>query len=235
MKKVAVGFGLILFMGVSACNLRGQKPDQTVEDSSSLASTSYGKLLARFADERGGFSLRGGGDCYLAVWQVFLKALGSGIENTSVPANSAYMFGDWADQNPKDLASNFKLKKASGAPEHAPVGSVLVYNPSQCGHHWRHGHIEIVVQNKWACSDFCRPIPTNCAYPRLYVPTDSATPTVASKAATPSKTAAVTTNSGKTTGYRTACGTKMINICIQYDGGVAACNRKYSCSSSTLM
>jgi hypothetical protein len=235
MKKVAVGFGLSLLMGVSACNLRGQKPDQAGQDSSSLASTSYGKLLARLADERGGSARWGAGDCYLAVWQVFLKALGSGIENTSVPARSAYMFGDWADQNPNDLASNFKLKKASGAPEHAPVGSVLVYNPGLCRASWEHGHIEIVVQNKWACSDFCRPIPTNCAYPRLYVPIDSGAPGVASNAPTASKNVALTTNSGKTTSYRTACGTKMINICIQYQGGVAACNRKYACSSSTLM
>lgn len=233
MKNVVVGFHLVLLMGLSACNLRGQKPDQEGQDSSSLASTSYGATLSRYAIDRAQGYTFGAGNCYLAVWDVFRRALGTGIEKTSVPVRSAYQFGDWADQNPNDLASVFKLKKSSGAPENAPLGSVLVYNRGQCRHSWEHGHIEIVAPNKKACSDYCAPIPTFCAYPRIYVPIGATGATTVATNAGVSAPAKVTSNAGKSSS--SVCGTKMINICIQYDGGTAACNRKYSCASSTLM
>lgn len=233
MKNVVVGFHLVLLMGLSACNLRGQKPDQEGQDSSSLASTSYGATLSKYSIERAHGMTWGRGNCYLAVWDVFRRALGTGIEKTSVPATSAYQFGDWADRNPNDLANVFKLKKSSGAPENAPLGSVLVYYPGQCGHHPIHGHIEIVVPSKRACSDYCAPIDRTCPYPRVYAPIGTTGATTVATNAGVSAPAKVTSNAGKSSS--SVCGTKMINICIQYDGGTAACNRKYSCASSTLM
>ena len=67
--------------------------------------------------------------CYQFVWADLRQVLGGDIDSTSVPSQSAYQFGDWADRNPGELASTFKLRKVNLYPEVAPLGSVIVWNP----------------------------------------------------------------------------------------------------------
>lgn len=74
---------------------------------------------------------------------------------------SAYQFADWAIANSSTLKSRFGLKyepSYNSRPQQAPVGTVLVYQPGQCGYNATHGHIEIVVSPNKACSDACQTI-----------------------------------------------------------------------------
>lgn len=129
-------------------------------------------LGRRFADAawsgRLGYSA---GQCYAYVWSALLNVLGPGIESLPVPARSAYLFGDWIDRNPASAKKNLRLVKAKGAGVSAPEGSVLVWEPGQCGYNRTHGHIEIALGDGKACSDFCGPIARGCGEPRIYVPT----------------------------------------------------------------
>jgi hypothetical protein len=214
MKKLVVMLFAASVVGLSSCNLNRAKPVEEME-SSETASANLGTSLARSAlNGSQGYSA---GRCYEFVWGAFRRVFGYNIENTSVPERSAYQFGDWADRNPNDLARVFQLKRSSVYPEKAPVGSVIVWNPGQCGYNSTHGHIEIAVGGGRACSDFCGQIKTTCANPRVYVPASSSSLSFSS--------AEVAAKSP------ISCGPKMISICIKSKGGVASCNRKYSCKS----
>ncbi len=210
---VKIGFlaGLITLGG---CNLYNSKKIEEVE-SSETASSNLGRSLAQSAlNGSQGYSA---GRCYEFVWGALRRVIGYKIENTSVPERSAYQFGDWADRNPNDLARVFQLKKSSVYPENAPLGSVIVWSPGQCGYNATHGHIEIAVGGGRACSDFCGQIKTTCAAPRVYVPSSFSSLSFSS-AEVAAKAPLI-------------CGPKMISICIQSKGGTAACNRKYACKS----
>jgi hypothetical protein len=128
-------------------------------------------LGKRFADAawhgRLGYSV---GQCYAYVWSALRAVLGSRIESLSVPASSAYMFGDWVDNNPASAKQALRLVKVKGSGVSAPEGSVLVWEPGQCGYNGVHGHIEIALGDGTACSDFCGPIARGCGEPRIYAP-----------------------------------------------------------------
>ena len=210
---VMIGF-LATLMTLEGCHFYNSKKVEDVE-SSETASSNLGNSLAQSAlNGSQGYSA---GRCYEFVWGALRRVIGYKIEDTAVPETSAYQFGDWADRNPNDLARVFQLKKSSVYPENAPLGSVIVWNPGQCGYNATHGHIEIAVGGGRACSDFCGQIKTTCAMPRVYVPSTSSSLSFSS-AEVAAKTPLI-------------CGPKMISICIQSKGGVAACKRKYSCKS----
>jgi hypothetical protein len=136
--------------------------------SANAVDTALGK---RFADAawygRLGYSA---GQCYAYVWSALRKVKGSQIESLPVPARSAYMFGDWVDNNPISAKKSLSLVRAKGSGRSAPEGSVLVWEPGQCGYNSIHGHIEIALGDGTACSDFCGPIARGCGEPRIYVP-----------------------------------------------------------------
>lgn len=159
--------------------------------------SSFGQRLANAARYNGS-GRYSGSRCYEFVWADLRQVLGSSIDSTSVPSQSAYQFGDWADRNPQDLSSTFHLRKSNVYPESAPLGSVIVWNPGQCGYSSRHGHIEIAIGGGQACSDFCAPIATTCSAPRVYVPTESGS----SSSTSPS-----------------SCDRRALEICLRYGGG----------------
>ena len=64
-------------------------------------------------------------------------------------------FGDWIDNNPSHARSQLGLERRYMNAANAPEGSVLVWDPYQCGYHPVHGHIEIMSGPNLACSDFC--------------------------------------------------------------------------------
>ena len=51
-----------------------------------------------------------------------------------------------------------------------PRGSIIAWRPGQCGYHGTYGHIEIVVSDSRACSDYCGTIKRGCGAPNVYVP-----------------------------------------------------------------
>ena len=110
------------------------------------------------------------GQCYAYVWSALRKVLGNRIESLPVPASSAYMFGDWVDNNPVSAKKSLRLVRVKGSGVYSPEGSVLVWEPGQCGYSRSHGHIEISQGDGTACSDFCGPIATGCGEPRIYAP-----------------------------------------------------------------
>ena len=144
---------------------------QEVEDSPSVSAidVALGRRLAAAAwNGRLGYA---SGQCYTYVWAALRSVLGGSIEALPVPSRSAYMFGDWVDDNTASAKQNLRLSKAKGPWIQAPEGSVLVWDPGQCGYSRVHGHIEISMGDGSACSDFCAPIATACGEPRIYVPT----------------------------------------------------------------
>lgn len=207
--KNPVGLILVIAISLSACSFKREnsepQPSQVEESAESAASKGVGASFARAALSGNlGYSAS---RCYEYVWKALRSVLGYEIESTSVPSRSAYQFGDWADRNPSDLARIFKLKKSSVYPEKAPLGSVIVWNPGQCGYSGAHGHIEIAVGNGKACSDFCGHIATHCSLPRVYVPTSSSA-----------------------NGFTSSrCQADMLEICLRYKGG-NACYPKWGCS-----
>lgn len=113
------------------------------------------------------------GRCYEYVWYALKSATGmteARANQLGIPATSAYQFGDWADANPSALYSDFGLEKISSTAADAPVGSVIVWEPGQCGFSSAHGHIEIVASPGYACSDFCGYMYDDCGNPRVYMP-----------------------------------------------------------------
>lgn len=164
--------------------------EEEAQDADFLAS--FGERLAQAARSNGA-GRYSSSRCYQFVWADLRQVLGSHIDSTSVPSQSAYQFGDWADRNPGELASTFKLRRIQVYPEVAPLGSVIVWNPGQCGYSSRHGHIEIAVGGGRACSDFCGPIATTCSAPRIYAPMEGTSSTF--------------------------CDRKALAICLRYNGG----------------
>jgi len=165
--------------------------------------TGFGQRLANAARYNGS-GRYSGSRCYEFVWADLKQVLGSRIESTSVPSQSAYQFGDWADRNPQELNATFHLRRSQVYPELAPLGSVIVWNPGQCGYSSRHGHIEIAIGGGQACSDFCAPIATSCSVPRVYVPTESSSPS--------------------------SCDQRALEICLRYGGG-QPCYPRSGCKS----
>jgi hypothetical protein len=151
-------------------NFGGAVADDSAHEAPS-SSTVDAVLGKRFADAawygRLGYSA---GQCYAYVWSALRAVLGSRIESLSVPASSAYMFGDWVDNNPASAKQALRLVKVKGSGVSAPEGSVLVWEPGQCGYNGVHGHIEIALGDGTACSDFCGPIARGCGEPRIYAP-----------------------------------------------------------------
>lgn len=119
-----------------------------------IAGNVYDRLVGKFI-----------GKCYQYVAYHFEDA---GIISYNDPlwssfSESAYQFADWAIKNPLILKSRFGLKyepSFNSKPQAAPVGTVLVYQPGQCGYNATHGHIEIVVSPNKACSDACQTVAT---------------------------------------------------------------------------
>jgi hypothetical protein len=130
-----------------------------------------GKLLAQEAYAGSvGYSM---GRCYQYAWAAMKRAIGmteSRASELGIPSTSAYQFGDWADAHPSALYSDFGLKKITSTAANAPVGSVVVWEPGQCGFNSTHGHIEIVASPGYACSDFCGYMYNDCGSPRVYMP-----------------------------------------------------------------
>lgn len=131
-------------------------------------------LAKRLADEAYagsvGYSM---GRCYQYAWAAMTRAIGiteARANQLGIPSTSAYQFGDWADANPSALYDDFGLKKITSSSANAPVGSVVVWEPGQCGFNGTHGHIEIVASPGYACSDFCGYMYNDCGNPRVYMP-----------------------------------------------------------------
>ncbi len=113
------------------------------------------------------------GRCYQYAWDAIVRATGmteSRASQLGIPSASAYQFGDWADANPSALHSDFGLQAIDSTSADAPVGSVVVWDPGQCGFNSTHGHIEIVTSPGYACSDFCGYMYNDCGKPRVYMP-----------------------------------------------------------------
>ncbi|MCA2961401.1 MAG: hypothetical protein IOD12_14210 [Silvanigrellales bacterium] len=110
------------------------------------------------------------GACYLYVWNAIKSVVGGHIENTSIGRPAGYMFRDWGRANPGELSSIFGLKEVDVSATRAPIGSVLIWSPGQCGYHRDYGHIEIVVSPGQACSDGCAPVRSCGSNPAVFAP-----------------------------------------------------------------
>ncbi len=96
----------------------------------------------------------------------------------AVPLNPAYRFARWADAYPERLGRHLRMRRRATPkdPGDIPRGSVVVFEPTVCGHHARAGHIEIAVSKDRFCSDHCRVPPADCfrsaerAGIRVYIP-----------------------------------------------------------------
>ena len=102
--------------------------------------------------------------CYAGVKEAWGKA---SIEaDPSVPSGSAYMFADWAEENPEKL-KKMGLGKLDPLPESfnkVPVGATVVFARGVCGMGSEHGHIEIMADQqgtRYGCSDGCREVGSN--------------------------------------------------------------------------
>ena len=203
---LALGLGMACLSGLGKAQAVSEEvlPNETLSFIGEAEKTqdwdlysSFGQRLANAARYNGS-GRYSSSRCYEFVWADLRQVLGSHIESTTVPSQSAYQFGDWADRNPQELSSTFHLRKSNVYPEAAPLGRVIVWNPGQCGYSSRHGHIEIAVGGGQACSDFCAPIASACSLPRVYVPIESNT----SSSSTPS-----------------SCDLRALEICLRYKGG----------------
>ncbi len=113
------------------------------------------------------------GRCYQYAWAALTRATGvteARASQLGIPSTSAYQFGDWADANPSALHGDFGLAAIDSTSADAPIGSVVVWDPGQCGFNSTHGHIEIVTSPGYACSDFCGYMYNDCGKPRVYMP-----------------------------------------------------------------
>jgi len=84
---------------------------------------------------------------------------------------SAVAWGNYAKAHPDELAQRgFRAIEVSV--NDIPQGSIIVWQPGQCGYHALYGHIEIVTDlaSTRACSDFCGTIKKNCGPPAVYMP-----------------------------------------------------------------
>ncbi len=208
---LALGLGMACLSGLGKAQAVSEEvlPNETLSFIGEAEKTqdwdlysSFGQRLANAARYNGS-GRYSSSRCYEFVWADLRQVLGSHIESTTVPSQSAYQFGDWADRNPQELSSTFHLRKSNVYPEAAPLGSVIVWNPGQCGYSSRHGHIEIAVGGGQACSDFCAPIASACSLPRVYVPIES-------------NTSSSSTSSSSTS---SSCDLRALEICLRYKGG----------------
>ncbi|OGR44544.1 MAG: hypothetical protein A2X35_00330 [Elusimicrobia bacterium GWA2_61_42] len=73
-------------------------------------------------------------------------------------------FAEWAGLNKELMLSELKLYRIP-TPEDkmaVPVGSILVYERGVCDFSAKSGHIEVVTQPNWACSDGCENLDQAC-------------------------------------------------------------------------
>jgi len=84
---------------------------------------------------------------------------------------SAIDWGNWAMEHPGEMMA-FGFKQLDLAPGGIPQGSIIVWQPGQCGYHAIYGHIEIVVDHasSRACSDFCGTVQQSCGNPWTWIP-----------------------------------------------------------------
>ncbi len=84
---------------------------------------------------------------------------------------SAVDWGDWAVAHPGEM-HDFGFLQMDLPPDGVPLGSIIVWQPGQCGYHSLYGHIEIVVDNasSRACSDFCGSVRHDCGHPWTWIP-----------------------------------------------------------------
>lgn len=73
-------------------------------------------------------------------------------------------FAEWAVANPEAMRRELKLVKIPTPADRLaiPVGSIIVYERGVCGFSSRAGHIEVVTQPDWACSDGCESLDQTC-------------------------------------------------------------------------
>jgi hypothetical protein len=84
---------------------------------------------------------------------------------------SAVAWGDYAKAHPVELAQR-GFRALDVSVNEIPQGSIIVWQPGQCGYHALYGHIEIVIDlaSSRACSDYCGNIKKTCGPPVVYVP-----------------------------------------------------------------
>lgn len=73
-------------------------------------------------------------------------------------------FARWSAQNAELMRESLKLVRIP-TPESkhdVPLGSILVYEKGACGFSSSSGHIEILVEPDWACSDGCESLDQSC-------------------------------------------------------------------------
>lgn len=137
------------------------------------AAINYDAALGNaYADSAARGQVGTSGRCYQYVWQAIKRVQGGRIEECGAGVESAYMFAEWANVNPSQLMRLFEYKRADHLGYNqwnAPAGSLLVWDPGQCGYNPVHGHIEIITEPGYACSDFCAPV-ASCSRPYIYVP-----------------------------------------------------------------
>lgn len=156
-----------------ACAAEPADDDEAVGSGASAICTGYdsaqGARIARAARSREGY--RSQGKCYRYV-KNHLEAVGIEIRDyiDARDENSAFAFTRWADSSPNELRQAGLTKARRVDMDDLPIGSILVWARGECGYNRTHGHIEIVVGENRACSDFCGSIKRGCGTPDVFVP-----------------------------------------------------------------
>lgn len=134
------------------------------------AGTNAGARLASLARRRDGYP--SGGRCYEYVYYAIRDANITSqavLDQYGVGYGGAWDFARFGESSPAGMA-RVGFERSTVSPSDAPLGSILVWRPGQCGYSARYGHIEVVVGGDRACSDFCAPIAKGCGAPVVYVP-----------------------------------------------------------------
>ncbi len=93
----------------------------------------------------------------------------AGIQPTFPRLPAAVNFDDWARGNPGELAAR-GYQQQDRSIDDLPRGTIITWRPGQCGYHSQYGHIEIVISQTRACSDYCGTIKQGCGSPGIFVP-----------------------------------------------------------------
>ena len=73
-------------------------------------------------------------------------------------------FALWSTKNAELMRESLKLVRipTPESKQDVPLGSILVYEKGACGFSSSSGHIEILVEPDWACSDGCESLDQSC-------------------------------------------------------------------------
>jgi hypothetical protein len=121
-------------------------------------SPSRGEELAKTAWEKW-HGIRDSGWCLRGVEESITASIDPG--GIATGSAGASQFGDFALDHTAFMRHHHLKAFASSdpaapAPKDYPKGTIIVWHPNHCGSDKTYGHVEVIINDKTACSDYCR-------------------------------------------------------------------------------